>query len=1254
MVAGAGGFRPASVGTTKNLVTPPLDLSEGRRHVESPLDLSVKTRKRCADTTDFEDIMGRAGLLSDAIVAKRSCLSKRDFTYPPGHHGQVVSQEKISEKHLADMKMIHHQKQQQQQHQIHQQQQHQQQQQQHHALMRSKMGPAQQKFPTVAGIQMSPTAMVQQLELERQIAQQSRQMPMSAPAQPMRPHPSPSQFSPHLASPQQSPLQRRQSSPYDMPHPPAPQMPPTASQTESVALKGFFEPTQRVTVNAAPNQSMVPTSRQSHPHASMQQQMMSPERALSHNAARGMAGLPADHAVHEEHRQPPSGYPPSSMYQRGSTGRMVPAIPAKSPSGPGHLTELEMMQQRQLQYQMQHHQSNPSKHFPREQSVTQTQKSPLPPHAAQDQRLAMMMEIQKQESRKMQFPETATIVRQVAYPEGSIRHEKGELNVRCMKVGQPVPLPEIHQSHTQTLERVQGHPDMYRSRHQPETRPYVDAVAVSSATDTNVRSLPSTTGMRYQVSRYRHPDHFEKQHSMPGLPVTEAMPVHPSVIQRPQGYIPPRIVRRESADTVPVRRPSERDRMQPNIPGVHPDFHPDHISIRQEMSMRGHRSHHGTSKDMLSGRDVLRIQQRAAEQRHSEMHISTKHHSKPIDIVVGDVHVFSERRRSLTDINSSRPHPNESIRRPPSADRGRLMSPPSQPVPSSSKEPANIMQSPRATTSYNNSKTESANSSSHAGRSITKGTSGISKTQQKDDFLSQFLMRELKKTNDDDSINPFANRSLLQEFDRSSNNSSPVRATTKPTQPEVEAKKEPVTVVENPKKTESVASESTESSDTNKPDSSYTLPLQIAIPGHKTNAQAPVSSERTSVIANPKVEPSTVEPPKPQKFMSRKQMILSAFRQDEDLNKKTVDIDKDEKVPVESSKFALMKLEKESSHYTPPSPKMPILSPQERSRNTPLVSPAPTEQQPPNLENLSNSSSGSANGEKGKEKMSSLEEHLHRMISHALNKDSKESNNEKFVVEAMCREIQTQGHKLFVSRQSSITRNIPVANVAPIIHGKVMPESTDPQLDDTTKEESETQKTECVDTDLDDEDAKIAEVVTRSIFGDRLGRPEEMSDQQEQSQNKTDDQIQTSAIDNTQELDNESAFDENSNSMRMSPGLKKLMLYRHRDTGDCSSGNGESVTHQDNVSEVSVESVSKSSDSGHKRKHVETNRNVFGALNEIVAQQCSDRTSPPVEQDHEMTDSTKAKRHQKNIGWTGYQNEDDDDETADVVSRYNK
>lgn len=1183
-------------------------------------------------------------LLPEAAMAKRQCLPKRDYTYPPSHPSQTIPQQHIAlEKQIAMEKQIEMNKLAQQQHH-----------QKHQLHMRSKVPPGPQKYSPAPAIQLSPGAMVQQhSEHDRHpVTQHGRPVHFGGTSQTLRPHPSPSQFSPHHGGPQQAAGQRRQSSPYEIPASVQVQVPSTAKQTESVALKGFFEPTHKVTVNAAANPTLGTSSRPTQQHVSMPQ-MIPSERALSQAAARGMPGYSNEHAVHEDPRQPSAGYPHTSVYQRSPGGRLGPVPLPRSPSGP--VSDLELMQQRQMQFQLQQQQqqSQAQKHFHREQKITPPQKSPLSP---QDQKVAMMMELQKQETRKVQYPDkepispySSAIVRQTAYPEGSIRHEKPDMGLRCMKVQQPVPLPEIHQTHAQTFERIQSnssHSDTYRSRQQGDSRSFMETAVPAPTAGTSIRNLPSS--IRYEPNtRYRISEQYEK-HQLPGIPLSEPVPMHPSVIQRPQGYIPPRIVRRESSDSSSARRPSDRDRMYPTQTGVMADYVSEQMSVRHELSVRGNRPQYGPSKDILSGRDVLRIQQRAAEQRSNEMQISSRHHSKNSETPGSAVETpgYSERRRSLTDINNSRPHSSEAMRSTPSVERGRLLSPQGREMPgssgsSSSKSMAGHPAPSRSSSGYN----------VISGRSITKGTSGVNKSHQ-GDFLSQFLMRELKKPNDEETINPFANRSLLEEFDRTAN-ASASRAPDKQARAENETSTNKQSVVE---KTVSQVPETKESDDSNasKSDSSYTLPLQIAIPGHKTNTQLPGSSEPSRVseqsraTTSVKQETSTPAPPKPQKFMSRKQMILNAFRQEEDLNKNTVNIDKDEKVPMESAKYVSMKLEKDSSQYCPPSPKMPILSPQERSRNTPLVSPAQIEQPPPSLEN-SSSTSGQASGEKGKDNIRSLEEHLHRMISNALNKDSKEAN-EKDVVETVCRELQNQGHKLFVSRQTSVTRNIPVANVAPIVHGKLMPESLDTQHDDKTKQENENQKTETVDSEIDDEDAKIAEVVTRSIFGDNLGRFDTRvkTEPSEQDRDGSNDNEQNSAMDEKVPVGNdESPFDENSSSMRMSPGLKKLMLYRHRDMCETST-NASSVNSEDNASEITENIAKSTSDSGNHKKHSETNRNVFGALSEL-AQQCSQRKSVG---NVDFTGHLLEQQDEESTRGSGYQDEEDAGEgTAVVVSR---
>jgi hypothetical protein len=511
------------------------------------------------------------------------------------------------------------------------------------------------------------------------------------------------------------------------------------------------------------------------------------------------------------------------------------------------------------------------------------------------------------------------------------------------------------------------------------------------------------------------------------------------------------------------------------------------------------------------------------------------------------------------------------------------------------------------------------------------------------DPFSQYLMRELKKTDDDRSVNPFANRSLLEEFDRSAN-SSPVDKTKSAQVDQFEK----LDLVERSKASSIKEMSKVDTNISDKEDTSYTLPLQIAIPGHKaeTSSSATVASScltssvttsssiataRSSVIASSKSDTNVSKNPK---LMSRKHMILSAFRQEEEDLKNTnntVNIDQNEKVPMESAKYAARKSDKESNqHGYPSSPKMPILSPQERNRTTPLVSPAVGE--PPNLEDSSKTNQGN---DSSKKEINSLEEHLHRLISDAV-KGSVNKDKES-VYESVRRELSSQPQsKVFLSRQLSQTKNIPVANVAPIVHGKAISDALEGR-DKTLAGK--------LDDDFDEEDVKMADIVTRSLFGDqgifskelKRENDESISTTQENEAERSDSNISLPSF------NAETLYDENSNSKRMSPGLKKLMLYRHRDTATSSSEkNSETISNINKKSKSWPAMKNESSLLCEKQvKHPKgKGRNVFGAFSEIVAQQSNSELNPSESANDNATDAHGTT--ERAMQWTKfYQDESD-------------
>lgn len=468
-------------------------------------------------------------------------------------------------------------------------------------------------------------------------------------------------------------------------------------------------------------------------------------------------------------------------------------------------------------------------------------------------------------------------------------------------------------------------------------------------------------------------------------------------------------------------------------------------------------------------------------------------------------------------------------------------------------------------------------------RSITKGTSGLQKEHKGMDFISTLLMEELKR----DAEPPedcFKNRSLLQEIDRSAN-SSPLK--TESQEMEVNTKVENFKELVSEFKEPSMSTSASSKSET----TSYTLPLQIAIPGSKP-------TNRGSVIASCQSE-------KTPKMWSRKHMILSQFKHDEDL-KNTVNIDINEKLPVESAKYVpkkgVDKGQSESLSACPPSPKMPILSPQEKQRTATLVSSAPVE--PPNLvENSVNTQSQSE--QTPAKEIKSLEQHLHKLISDAVK--SQGSFDKEKVCETVYRlTAQPQPHKPFITRQLSASKNIPVANVAPFVHGKFA--SNEFKLSETgeslleQKSEMDETKTDTLETNEEEKKAIETDLIDDLERSTSMGKYSSFESPNHQDvicnfvNVDNENRFKASDID----LDNSNSnssfttqnfsnlFDDDSSAQRMSPGMKKLMLNRHRSNKDSDSFKDEnSIGFLSNLPKVSLS----------PKQEV---RNVFGTFDEIL------------------------------------------------------
>ncbi|KAL4220059.1 hypothetical protein ACF0H5_020470 [Mactra antiquata] len=1229
----------SSVG--KMHVTPPLDLSENRRQVESPLDLSVKTRKRCADTTEYAEQVARLGLTHDGFMKKRLCQT-RDYAYPQGHPN--YQQDSFSDKSYSGEtsdrnKLI----------------------QQRQITMNKFSAPPRQLKP-----QSSPQPLPQThypVDVQRQHTSHPSRQQQQQQLQSLQPPQKHSTLPYGLSSQHQQalhPMSKSHSHPSYDTLPAMVNRAPQTNMTESVALKGFFEPTQKVTVNASSvAQPHIPV-----PQQPQFQRVPSDPHVVEHAALRHAQGT--ENVMHEfeESRRHPVDYPTpisSTAYSR----RLQPNVVGLS----GPSTDLEVMQSKQAQYerhlQQQHHQHQLQQQLTpksqREQMILmaqRTQKSLSAKSVQEQQKIAYMMEMQKQaeargpvspagtsamypsRSQFSSYSQTRQNVSATATYQDSLRKEKADFHTaRCSRVTQPVTLSDIQQEHALALEHVHAvsiRPEMHSQQGINELNKYSSRIQDPISSE-RINQSRIQQSVRYEQTRFGvdrdMPERSVHYVERTDLSSVGGMALHPSVIQRPQGYIPSRIVRRGGppSDTRVQRRPTEVSKEPQHIARFEVGQSEKNRS-RLEIAHRERSLFQQKSQDMLSGKEVMKIQQRVAEQR-GESHGSsipssrgsydrlsaTREHERIASNSSSNTYKHSVRRKSLPE---NQPRDTQS-RDHHQSDESHMVE---KSMASAAPGPTSV-EVRRESISKSQPKITSPPCPPE--RSITKGTSGITKFPDNMDPFSKFLMRELKKRDDDNSVNPFANRSLLHEFDRSAN-SSPVRSLSgAQTENSENSSKNLNTEVEVDKHTP--VSSSTVSENT-----SYALPLQIAIPGHKTCSQSVAHSvsttvtttsltavmsvpssfsssstsqsqlsstpARSSVITGSSKTDSSAKNPK---LMSRKQMILSAFRMEEDLKNtnsvETVNIDQDERVPMESAKFAARKSERDQCVSYPTSPKMPILSPQERNRNSSAVGPAVGE--PPNLEESSTSNS---NKDCSKKDINGLEEHLHRLISDAV-KGSKNKDKES-VYETVRRELssQPQVNKVFLSRQFSQTRNIPVANVAPIIHGKSVTDS----IDGCDKSDSSNFKEE-----LDEEDAKMADIVTRSLFGNQALLLKDIkppqSTEQSESRTQCDNDVERSDSNlSFASVKEESIFDENSNSKRMSPGLKKLMLYRHRD-GSCTSRDEDETG---SVSKVKVEKGEKQTISNSFSEHIGDNaksrrrrsdsksRNVFGAFSEIVAQ----------------------------------------------------
>ena len=1141
--------------TAKTQVSPPLDLSDGHRKVESPLDLSVKKQKRPADTTDYGEPLSSPGLrYREEPFPKRMCFTKKDYAYPPGHPNSTIQEDDVTQNRVIKMR-------------AQQQQQHIQQQQHPHMLLKNMPSSASVTYPGAISEQVSGSTVkyasqsghspslfqhkpYDPMDRSQQKLPPQRQMPAPTRRPPIAPQTTPPGPSSH-SIPQQ--VHRTVHPVYETARHNLSQRPPVSNMTESVALQGFFEPTQKVTVNPPKNPGF---ERGKAPESPAQAHVLHQEYHTQHGIGR------SDLKEMEEHRRMlatssavvSAGFTHSPMYPSNNAApRLFPqdSIPPQAASDVDLLHQRQAEARHYQQLQMQKRVGEVDQMMLMHRAVIQKSASeqghkPVAMDACRPSEMSAAPQrfVADKDVMLQAYPAghsqllSATSPRQTHYPD-SIRHEKADLpsSIRCMTVGQPVPLPEIAQQHSimsEKIQTVQNHADVFRGRIASSVPQNINVEQSRSLQYLSPSNVPLVSSRYEQSSTNTGKDQYARVgHGERSIP-------HPSVIQRPQGFIPPKIVRRTgSTDMMPTRR-DDTERGRPMMPlPTEAETRRDQqfVSVRQEMvGPQGNRPLlYSGYKDMLTGRDVLKIQQRVAEQRHEATHKHFPVHKQRRSIPDIDEAPYTERRRSV--------HEGMQGRAPIKQDERQSIVTSDPGV--SNTQARNIPVS--AILSHSQSESTLFKPTVPSGRSITKGTSGIKKedNDEKKEMLTfdQVLLRELKKNDSDSGGNPFANRSLLQEFDRSAN-SSP----------------HSVSAYEHTSKvppSQSSVSVDQKVHHTPLSDSSYTMPLQIAIPGHKKSL-AQQSTPTLSTTVTSSLESLKQEVPMPsKKFMSRKHMILNAFRHDEDLKNSSECVGKDQKCLLPG------KVDKDA---TSQSPKMPILSPQERNANA--GSGMGASKEPPNLKE---STKHALLGDANIGKLNRLEEHLHLMITNALNNENSEKDgaSKKDVVEDMCRkfkEMSQQGHNLnfLVSRQNSQSRNIPVANVAPIVHGKSVSES----LSDKTKNES----VDKYDIELSEEDEKMAAVVTRSLF-DIKQHDDEGGAVLESSERKQDE---------SGTLTREGEIDENSNSTSITPGLKSLIGYRQRDVPQTSPHTSASDSNRSSP------------------RSIESNRNIFGEFSKIV------------------------------------------------------
>ena len=1219
---------------TKAQNTPPLDLSvleKGPRQAESPLDLSVKTRKRCADSTDIEELHRRRGVTQGGAISKRLCMTQI------GEQRRIPNYPYEVNKH-SDGQTI----------------------------------PLPQAKPVASKYQYMPTA--------NSPLVQSSQQNMASNYQSVQGYPSRGGLSPagqarqmqmgqyHTSRARQLDALRS----FDPGHIPNRSLAAAASSrrgssgemkvlqsSETTALQGFYEPSGKHTLTVSPS---TPDFLQTKRAPPVEQPVL-----VMQDQSHFQGNMKRTEPVRQLTHQTVQHSPYQSVQGKQTDGNQDPRGLIQQQQQQQQQQQKQMLQQRKLAQQIALEQRSPIGH-------DQQMYNPYLTHQTQ----ALQKATERVDRERMAMIASNSMIREAQRIENSVKHMSAPLAAETAL--HPNTHLAFQQQSIKNLNELRNNHSIDRSRTYPQLNAYGGQDVRNTLPVDNPQSLRQTYSKTEQMA---YPGYggskvvSQPQPSMrtnvqsnivsPGSShIGGASVKHDSrpEMQRPHVAHPSHtVIQRQSA--VPESRPvPERTSAlgvspttgRPNVQslmyerrtisssgGNHtPRYNIEHrdnrvtapskdvayISRMQTLEQPGPPKSRQLAFHTSRGREISLVsnspeippkrtdpldsnvrQYDSTERRLSREHRLSFSQQAPQNNSTReshDSHNMDMSHRSSVSSQSSRK----------SLSRGSEVHDQSKPVITRTESVTNtkaLLSEIKKPLSAKNLFSDASNAriasemilpiAQKLGleRSITKGTSGLQKDIKSYDFMSNIIAEELKKDTEPPE-DCFKNRSLLDEIDRSAN-SSPVRHEvkneTKIDKVTLESAKEDDNEFKNP--AIPFTSSKTETA-------SYTLPLQIAIPGNK-------SGTRGSVI-------SSVQSEKAPKLWSRKHMILSQFKHDEDL-KNTVNIDQNEKIPIETAQFATKKgTEKsEKSHsetlsICPPSPKMPILSPQEKQRITPMVSPATGD--PPNLDdnnstsnsNSNNTNSNSNNTQSQSEQtpvkeIKSLEQYLHKLIS-----DGVKSQGSSFDKDKVCETVfrltsQPQPHKPFISRQLSASKNIPVANVAPFVHGKFAP--SDYKISDSG-EASSSQKPETevkVDDDVvmdDEKKSQETEPVDDLERSTSLGKYSsfESPSQQDVVCNfvnvDTENKFKASDLDlehsnssfSTQNFS--TLFDDDSNDQGISPGLNQPLFQKLQFGTDLDNNkNVDSLGFISNMPKVSTS----------PKQEV---RNVFGAFDEILSE----------------------------------------------------